>query len=221
MDIVEQLLYILDIIGTVAFAAAGAMVAINEDSDLLGVVLCGIFTAQGGGLTRDLILGNTPPRMFRDCTDLAIAIGTSLVIFLAVRLLQKRMLAHQATFDQVINIFDALGLAVFVVAGMNVASSCGYGDNAPLTIFCGVCSAVGGGVLRDVVLRRTPFILYKEFYACACLIGAAMYYYLPMLDVPELSALMLAMIAVFVLRMLATVYNWNLPKAITSKEDQK
>ncbi len=221
MDILEQLLYILDIIGTVAFAAAGAMVAIQEDSDLLGVVLCGVFTAQGGGATRDLLLGNTPPRMFRDWTDLILAIATSLVIFLAVRLLQKKILDHTALFDQVVNIFDALGLAVFTVSGMNVATSCGFGDNALLTIFCGVCSAVGGGVLRDIVLRRKPFILYKEFYACACLIGAVLYYMLPYIDVPPLSALMLAMIAVFVLRMLATVFNWNLPKAIVGKENEK
>ena len=92
MTYINQLIFVMDLVGTVAFAAAGAMVAIKRNADLFGVLLCGLLTAQGGGAMRDLILGNHPPRMFQNTTDLWVALATATVVFWAVRLLREKVM---------------------------------------------------------------------------------------------------------------------------------
>lgn len=217
MTYINQLIFVMDLVGTVAFAAAGAMVAIKRNADLFGVLLCGLLTAQGGGAMRDLILGNHPPRMFQNTTDLWVALATATVVFWAVRLLREKVMDHEKTFDAVLNIMDALGLAVFTVNGMNVALEFGGWDNGVLTVTMGMMTGIGGGILRDVILARMPTVLRKQFYATASLIGGLLYWVFLTGGLRNVPSILISMLTIFVLRMLATRYRWNLPKALVSK----
>jgi len=214
---INQLIFVMDLVGTVAFAAAGAMVAIKRNADLFGVLLCGLLTAQGGGAMRDLILGNHPPRMFQNTTDLWVALATATVVFWAVRLLREKVMDQEKTFDAVLNIMDALGLAVFTVNGMNVALEFGGWDNGVLTVTMGMMTGIGGGILRDVILARMPTVLRKQFYATASLIGGLLYWVFLTGGLRNVPSILISMLTIFVLRMLATRYRWNLPKALVSK----
>lgn len=217
MAYINQLIFVMDLVGTVAFAAAGAMVAIKRNADLFGVLLCGLLTAQGGGAMRDLILGNHPPRMFQNTTDLWVALATATVVFWAVRLLREKVMDQEKTFDAVLNIMDALGLAVFTVNGMNVALEFGGWDNGVLTVTMGMMTGIGGGILRDVILARMPTVLRKQFYATASLIGGLLYWVFLTGGLRNVPSILISMITIFALRMLATRYRWNLPKALVSK----
>lgn len=217
MNYLNQLIFVMDLLGTAAFAVAGAMVAIKRNADLFGVLLCGLLTAQGGGAMRDLILGNHPPRMFRDTTDLWLALAVSLVVFWTVRLLRDRVQSHEKGFDALLNIVDALGLAVFTVNGMNVALEFGGWDNGVLTVTMGMMTGIGGGILRDVILARMPTVLRKQFYATASLIGGLLYWVFLTGGLRNAPSILISMLTIFVLRMLATRYRWNLPKALVSK----
>ena len=217
MTYINQLIFVMDLVGTVAFAAAGAMVAIKRNADLFGVLLCGLLTAQGGGAMRDLILGNHPPRMFQNTTDLWVALATATVVFWAVLLLREKVMDHEKTFDAVLNIMDALGLAVFTVNGMNVALEFGGWDNGVLTVTMGMMTGIGGGILRDVILARMPTVLRKQFYATASLIGGLLYWVFLTGGLRNVPSILISMLTIFVLRMLATRYRWNLPKALVSK----
>ena len=217
MTYINQLIFVMDLVGTVAFAAAGAMVAIKRNADLFGVLLCGLLTAQGGGAMRDLILGNHPPRMFQNTTDLWVALATATVVFWAVRLLREKVMDQEKTFDAVLNIMDALGLAVFTVNGMNVALEFGGWDNGVLTVTMGMMTGIGGGILRDVILARMPTVLRKQFYATASLIGGLLYWVFLTGGLRNVPSILISMITIFALRMLATRYRWNLPKALVSK----
>ena len=217
MTYINQLIFVMDLVGTVAFAAAGAMVAIKRNADLFGVLLCGLLTAQGGGAMRDLILGNHPPRMFQNTTDLWVALAAATVVFWAVRLLREKVMDQEKTFDAVLNIMDALGLAVFTVNGMNVALEFGGWDNGVLTVTMGMMTGIGGGILRDVILARMPTVLRKQFYATASLIGGLLYWVFLTGGLRNVPSILISMLTIFVLRMLATRYRWNLPKALVSK----
>ena len=217
MTYINQLIFVMDLVGTVAFAAAGAMVAIKRNADLFGVLLCGLLTAQGGGAMRDLILGNHPPRMFQNTTDLWVALATATVVFWAVRLLREKVMDQEKTFDAVLNIMDALGLAVFTVNGMNVALEFGGWDNGVLTVTMGMMTGIGGGILRDVILARMPTVLRKQFYATASLIGGLLYWVFLTGGLRNVPSILISMLTIFALRMLATRYRWNLPKALVSK----
>lgn len=217
MNYLNQLIFVMDLLGTAAFAVAGAMVAIKRNADLFGVLLCGLLTAQGGGAMRDLILGNHPPRMFRDTTDLWLALAVSLVVFWTVRLLRDRVQSREKEFDAVLNIVDALGLAVFTVTGMNVALESGAAGNGALTVAMGMLTGCGGGILRDVVLARMPTVLHKQFYASASLIGGLLYWVFLTGGLRNVPAVLVSMLCIFALRMLAAHYRWNLPKALVPK----
>lgn len=192
----------LEIIGTVAFAVSGAMVAIQKKMDILGVVILGITTAIGGGIVRDIILGNVPPRSLTDPLYAGIACGVSLLVFLPF--VRKWINVDHIVFV----LIDALGLGTFTVVGIETASA---QNNVFLQIFLGVLTGVGGGVMRDIFAAEKPIIFVKRFYAIASLIGAiccvALY------GVNKSAAMLAGIAVVVVLRLLAAKYKWNLPKA--------
>lgn len=202
-----------EIIGTVAFALSGALKAIQKKLDIFGVCVLAVFTALGGGVVRDLLLGLTPPRMFYSegylLTALAVAVGTFLVV---CRL-------HQATefglwWDRVFNICDALGLGIFAVIGTQAAIQAGFGSKFFLCLSTGMITGVGGGALRDMMCVEIPSILRKHIYAVAALAGSLLYYILVWFSVPVPLATLVAVAVTVTLRILARHYQWNLPKAI-------
>lgn len=202
-----------EIIGTVAFALSGALKAIQKKLDIFGVCVLAVFTALGGGVVRDLLLGLTPPRMFYSegylLTALAVAVGTFLVV--------RRL--HQAAefglwWDRVFNICDALGLGIFAVIGTQAAIQAGFGSKFFLCLSTGVITGVGGGALRDMMCVEIPSILRKHIYAVAALAGSLLYYILVWFSVPVPLATLVAVAVTVTLRILARHYQWNLPRAI-------
>lgn len=209
----EKYIFIIEIIGTIAFASSGAMVGIKKQMDLLGVCVLGMTTAVGGGMIRDVILGVTPPIMFQNPTYALLAIAFSILIFCGMYFFQNK-LTHskvQGVYDKLMMIFDSLGLGLFTVVGVTTAINIGYETTAFLQIFVGVLTGVGGGVLRDIMAGNTPYIFVKHVYASASIIGAIVC----VLVEPwfgELTAMLVGAAVVFVIRILAAHFKWNLPR---------
>ena len=215
-------------VGTAAFAVSGAMVAVDRGTDIFGVLLMAVFTALGGGTLRDVLIGYFPPRMFTNFHYVLLACLCALVVFVIARVYKERYVAREKMIEQINNVFDAVGLGVFAVSGARIGMEAGFADNMFLTTFLGATTAVaelshtslqtttaiGGGMLRDVLLREMPFVLKKRVYAVAAILGALGYALLLRAGVGEIMAYGLGMMITTAVRILATVFKWNLPKAI-------
>ena len=204
---------ILEIAGTVSFAISGAMAALEKKVDLFGVIVLGITTALAGGIFRDMLVGRVPPAAFSDGTYMKIAFVTSVIVFLAAWMFSDKYVNNIQVIDTINNIFDAAGLGAFTITGAKVAMSMGYMDNSFFVIFLGMVTGVGGGILRDLMIGEIPFILRKRIYAVASLLGGCIYYVLLSKNVADMTAAFIGIGTVFSLRMLATIFRWNLPKA--------
>ncbi len=211
----DTVILVLEIIGTCAFAISGAVLGITKRFDIFGVIFSAIITALGGGTIRDILLGNLPPAMFRNYIYLIFAVATSVLTFIIASILKNKFSENIVIIDKVNNIFDAVGLGVFTVVGMNVAIGNGFGDNFFFVVFLGMTTGCGGGILRDVIVSDVPFVLRKRIYAVASITGGVVYYVLFMLlHCPELISALSGIIIIFALRLLASVFKWDLPKAI-------
>ncbi|MBQ6430605.1 MAG: trimeric intracellular cation channel family protein [Oscillospiraceae bacterium] len=206
----ETYVSLLELIGTVAFAASGALIAMKKHMDLLGVIVLGVVTAVGGGILRDLILGITPPLAFRDPADALVAVATSILLF--IPWLRHRLMHNQRLFDVILLIMDSIGLGVFTVMGIWNALAFDPDRSTFLLVFVGVLTGVGGGMIRDVLAGNMPFILVKYVYACASLIGALACALLWKI-LPSYAAMLVGMLLVLIIRLLAAHYHWNLPRA--------
>ncbi len=214
MTIAEEIFRIFELVGTIAFAISGAMISIEKEIDLFGVAFLGLTTACGGGMLRDLLLGNTPPGMFFDGLHAAIAVATALAVFLLARLWQQNFLLRRRKIDRINNIIDAIGLGACSVTGVRIAMEAGFADNMFLVVSLGMITAVGGGMLRDLLLREIPFIFQKHIYALASILGACTYYLLQRWGAGEIFSMFAGTGATFILRILATLFQWNLPRAL-------
>jgi len=209
---IDTFVFIMEIIGTIAFASAGAMVAVEKEMDLLGVCVLGMTTAVGGGMIRDLILGVNPPVMFQNPVYALVAIAFSMLVFIVAyynHKLQESKL--YVAYDRLMLVCDALGLAIFTVVGVNAAWNMEYETTTFLQIFVGVLTGVGGGVLRDVMAGNTPYIFVKHIYASASIIGAVVTIVL-MNFFGELTGMIAGAVIVFVIRIFAAYFKWNLPR---------
>lgn len=209
---IDQVIFIIEIIGTVAFAVTGVITAVEKNFDIFGALVLGTVTAVGGGIVRDLILGYLPPMAFRKPVYAITAVITSLVVFALAYFFGEKIKRHFDFYSQIINVFDSVGLSVFVVGGVNSSISCGYGENMFLSVFVATLTAVGGGVLRDIMAGRVPKILRKRVYALAAIVGAIIYYLMYWYEIGSSTlAVILGAGSVLVIRILATVFRWNLP----------
>ena len=205
----ENLLLLFEIMGTVAFAVSGAMVALSKKMDVFGVAVLGLVTAVGGGVIRDLILGITPPKTFQNPVYAAVAIATSLIIFIpAVR----RFLSGKEVYDKIMLLMDSAGLGIFTVVGIETAYLSNQSHSIFLLIFVGVITGVGGGIIRDILAQTTPAILVRHFYATASIIGAIICILL-WNSFGQSAAVIGGASSVLILRLLAAKYHWSLPKA--------
>lgn len=205
----EDVMFVLELIGAAAFAVSGAMVAIEKKADIFGVLFLAVTTALGGGVIRDVLIGRIPPVMFVSYWYLLISVVAALAVFIDAYLRSEKYKLHLDKLDAVNNVFDAIGLAVFTVSGMNAAIP--VSDNVILVLFVGMCTGVGGGMLRDVMTNTMPKVLRKRVYAVASLIGGGLYYVMHVLDINQLLSVGCGMLVIFALRLFATIYKWNLP----------
>ena len=203
------LFFIFEVMGTIAFAISGAMIAIRHKMDLFGVAMLGLVTATGGGVIRDVIIGDIPPRVFRDSRYAMLAFGTALLVFIVLRF-AKRLPAGRfsSVLDRLYFLSDTLGLAAFTVLGIRSVG----GENGTLLLFVGVITGVGGGVLRDVFCGAVPSIFREHIYALASAAGAVCYILLLRTPLPEMASMLAGFGVVFIIRCLAAHYHWNLPK---------
>lgn len=217
MDITGTILLITEIIGTIAFAVSGALVAIDRGLDAFGVIFIGCTTAVGGGIFRDIILGRIPPAIFTNLRILIIAALSSLLVFVMAYIFRNRYLSVRGKIDVINNIFDAIGLSVFAVMGTESGISAGYGDNGVFCVALGMFTCIGGGILRDMMTNSTPYVFKKHIYALASIAGSALYYIATVNGISVPVASLVSMVLVFSIRMLATVFRWSLPKVFHAK----
>jgi uncharacterized membrane protein YeiH len=209
MGKIHSLYIFLDLAGTFAFAISGATAARQRKLDLFGIAAISFVVACGGGITRDLCIGAIPPAGLTTWYYLAtalVAAGMTVVFYPVVQRLKQPVL-----------LFDALGLSLFAITGAQKALS--YGHNGEVAVLLGVTTAVGGGVLRDVLLNRVPIILEKEIYASAALTGALIVVlgsFQKWLTSDWVSIIGLS--TCFFLRIMALRYHWNLPASSSDKE---
>ena len=197
----------VDLVGTALFAAEGASVAVNARLDLLGVLVIAVVTATGGGILRDVLLGDTPPSSMRDWRYFSIALVAGAGVFLV----------HSATHFEnlaLITLLDAAGLSFFAVAG--AAKAIEFGLNPLLCIMMGGITGVGGGAMRDVLIGRVPMVLRGDIYATAALLGAAVTVVCLRLKLRPAVASSLGIACCFALRMMAVHFHWNLPGAVAA-----
>lgn len=219
MDIQGTITYIMEIIGTIAFAASGAMVGIRRKMDIFGVCVLGFVTAVGGGMVRDVILGITPPNVFRNPSYALVAVSTSLMVF-AVIYVKRDVLdgRFKIIYEKAMLIMDTIGLAIFTVVGVNIGIQQGYLEKIFLLTFVGTITGVGGGLMRDVMADQPPYIFVKHIYASASVVGSivCVYMYRAFGAVPSM---IVSSAVILVIRYLAARYHWNLPH-IEFEEDK-
>jgi uncharacterized membrane protein YeiH len=199
----EKLFYLSDLFGVAVFAITGALMAGRKSMDLFGVLVIAIITALGGGTLRDVILDNHPVSWIRDDTYILVAslaaVGTVLWVRLTRPINETGLL-----------LADAFGLAVFAVYGTQVALQ---HDLQPGTaVIMGVITAVGGGVLRDIICNEVPLIFQKEIYAIACIAGSLVFIGLREVAVPDWLGTSLAMLVVLMIRLAAIHWKLSLPR---------
>ena len=202
----------LEVAGTISFAVAGAMAALEKRVDLFGVIFLGATTALAGGIIRDILVGKIPPSAFSNYRYMAIAAATALIVFLIARMFREYYQHHVEVVNAVNNVFDAAGLGAFTITGAKVAMSMGYTENGFFVVFLAMVTGIGGGVLRDLMIGEIPFVLRKRIYAVASILGGVVYYQL-VWQIDDMAAAFVGIAVVFGLRMLATIFKWNLPKA--------
>ncbi|MEU5597881.1 trimeric intracellular cation channel family protein [Streptomyces sp. NPDC020298] len=207
---VEQLFspsvqHTLDVVGIFVFAISGALLAVRKNFDVFGIAVLAEVTALGGGLFRDIVIGAVPPAAFTDqgyfITPLLAAV---LVFFLH---------PHVERIQVAVNVFDAAGLGLFCVAGTTKAYD--YGLNLTASAALGLATAVGGGVLRDVLANEVPSLLRwdRDLYAVPAIVGASMVVLCIHYDLLTPYTTALAVVTAFVLRLLAMRYHWRAPRA--------
>jgi uncharacterized membrane protein YeiH len=198
-----NIIYILDLVGTGAFAASGAWVGVRKRMDLFGVLVLGVVTAVGGGTLRDLLLGDIPPFSLKDEAYICIAISVSLIVFInRVRF---------KVFEKPLLYFDAIGLGTFVVIGTTKALDFQLGLLG--AVLMGVMTGTAGGVIRDILANQVPLILRREIYASACVAGGALLVILEYIGTGRPVAALLAAGTVIIVRLLAIRYDWGLPRS--------
>lgn len=198
-----NLLYAVDLAGTLLFGIEGATAAISGNLDLLGIMVLAFATALGGGIIRDLFIGFVPPNALRDWRYSAMAFSGATLVF---------SLNHfvQAIPPHLIMVLDAAGLALFAIAGAQKALM--YEVPPFIAVLLGGITAVGGGTIRDVLLARIPNVLRADIYATAALAGAAVMVICRRFNLsPALSAALGGSVC-FALRVVSVWRHWNLPR---------
>ena len=207
----DEFIFILELIGTVAFASSGAMIAIEKKMDIFGVNVLGATTAVGGGIMRDIILGLTPPGAFSHPVYVLVAALTSTILFVIAYAKPTAFESRVKTdyYDKLMFWCDTAGLGIFTVVGIQAAVRAVGGENVFFFVFIGTLTGVGGGVLRDIMAGETPYILVKHIYACAaiaggivCVVGRTAF--------GEAYGTILGLAAPILLRFLAAHFRWNL-----------
>ncbi|MDF7807882.1 trimeric intracellular cation channel family protein [Pontiellaceae bacterium B12219] len=197
-----ELIHILDIGGTFAFAVSGAFRAVKYEMDILGIAVLAMATGIGGGVICDLLLGIHPPAALQEQSYILICLAGAASVFFAAPKIARR-------WDYVLAA-DAIGLSVFTVIGAVKADA--HGAVPLLTAMLAMITACGGGIIRDLLSREIPAILTTGFYASAALLGGFMFVLLGLWELPESVRIFITIAFTLLMRALALKYKFNLPR---------
>lgn len=193
-------LTVLDFIGTFAFAISGVRLAARKNFDLFGAYVVGLVTAVGGGTIRDLMLGMTPFWMINPSYVIITAMS-----LLTVMIFKKWVVRLNYTFF----IFDAIGLGLFTVVGIEKSMECGF--NMWVNIIMGCLTGAAGGMLRDIFINEIPLIFRKDIYAMACVGGGFIYWLCMKLNLPIIGTEIVAAASVIIIRVVCVHFKICLP----------
>ncbi|MGP5203057.1 trimeric intracellular cation channel family protein [Psychrobacter aquimaris] len=197
----DILLYLLDMVGVIACAIAGTLLAQHKGFDIAGCILVSMVNAIGGGTLRDMVLDRHPIFWMTDLNYVIIITVTSIILQMFFHLYHK--------IDNALKLFDAIGLAAFSVIGFKVAL---IQDVSPIiAIMMGVWTAIIGGMLRDIICNEIPLVLQREIYITASIAGSVTYLILQHLGVDAGINEFIMLIIIFAVRMLALKFDWHLP----------
>lgn len=193
--------YIIDILGTIAFAISGVLVAMNKKMDPFGILIIAFVTAIGGGTLRDILIGNTPVSWMTNMTFIYVILGATLF---AVIFRNKINYLRTSLF-----LFDTIGIGLYTVVG--IEKGLGAGLHPIICIALGTMSACFGGVLRDILSNEIPVIFRKEIYATACILGGLCYFLIRKLPIEGDFVFVFAGLVVILVRIVAVKFNIALP----------
>ncbi|WP_282159325.1 trimeric intracellular cation channel family protein [Shimia thalassica] len=193
---------ILNVLGTFVFGLSGAMVAIRHRFDIFGILVLSVATGVAGGMTRDLLLGAAPPEALTTFWPMAVASLAGVTAFFFTSAIER--------FNRPVMLMDAVGLGVFAVAGCRKALQ--FGLDPLGAILLGMITAIGGGIVRDIMATETPRVLHEDVYALAAFAGAAIYAVALAAGVPETPAASGAVLLAVSLRLASVRLGWKLPR---------
>lgn len=197
----STLLLVLDIVGVAVFASSGALVGVEKKLDLFGVMFLSVGTALGGGFLRDALLGATPVAALTDWRYLTTPLVVGLIVFFVHPAVAK--------FARVLLVVDAAGLSLFAVAGARKAIDFGVGPVGSCGV--GMLTAIGGGIIRDVLVREIPTVLHREIYATAALCAAALVVIGDRLEIDDVAVSIAAVALGFSIRVISRLRQWSAP----------
>ena len=193
--------YILDILGTIAFAISGALVAINKKMDPFGVFIIAFVTAVGGGTLRDVLIGKQPVIWMNDITYIFL-IGISVIIAIIFR--KKLRYLQKSLF-----LFDTIGLGIFTITGTEIGINAHF--HPIISIALGTMTACFGGVIRDILCNEVPILFRKEIYATACIFGSIAFIILYNFNIDQNIVYVSTSLIVISIRLVAVKYHLSLP----------
>ncbi len=193
----------LDLLGTFVFGLSGGTLAVRSRLDIFGVLVLATAAALAGGMARDMLLGATPVAALADSRYLLTALAAGLVVFFLHPVI--------ARLGKPVMVFDALGLGLFAATGCRKAQEFGMGP--PASILLGVVTAVGGGVLRDLLVAEVPRVLREEIYALAALVGAGVVVLGNSLGLPDTFVTLAGVGVAFLLRIVSVARGWSAPRS--------
>jgi uncharacterized membrane protein YeiH len=196
------LLLVLNLAGTFVFGLSGGLAGVQARLDAFGVVVLAVTVGLAGGITRDVLIG-IPPQTFRDWRYLAVAGGAGLVTFLAAPMLER--------LERPVLVFDAAGLALFCVTG--ASTTLDYRVGAVAAVVLGAITGIGGGMLRDILLREVPTVLRTGLYAIPALVGASIVVVASESGTHNLVVPIVAAAICFVIRLVGLHFDLNVPRA--------
>lgn len=200
---------VIDILGTIAFAISGVLVAMEKRLDLFGVAIIAFVTAIGGGTLRDLLIGNTPVAWMQDITYFVVILAS--VVF-AILFVKQLKYLRKSLF-----LFDTIGIGLYTMVGIEKGLQA---ELMPvICIALGTMTASFGGVIRDILCNEIPVIFRKEIYATACILGGAGYFLFSKLPIVDTYANIAGILIVILIRIVAVRFNITLPN-IYKKVDE-
>lgn len=192
---------VIEVLGIIAFAMSGVFAALEKKLDVFGVLVIAFVTSVGGGTVRDVLIGATPVAWLKDTYTLQIILATTVITLL----LRKRI----SNFQRTLMVFDALGLGLFTVIG--IQKGIAFGLSPGVCIALGTITGCFGGVVRDILLNQIPALFHvKELYATTCIVGGTVYFLLSGVLGVEIAQI-IAVLLISSFRIVSYLRKWHLP----------